>query len=132
MRMSESETMRKGSEMRRQLLGDAWVNRAATSSYVDPIMKEFIDVATESVFGTLWTRPGLDLKTRTLICVISDAATAHGAELEIHLRMALRQGWTEKELTEALLHLLGYVGAPASRDALLVASRVFKEVRAGG
>jgi 4-carboxymuconolactone decarboxylase len=130
--MSESAAMQKGREMRRQLLGDAWVNRTATTSYADPIMKEFIDVATETVFGTLWTRPGLDLKTRTLICVISDAATAHEAELEIHLRMALRQGWTEKELTEALLHLLGYVGAPAARDALLVASRVFKEVRAGG
>jgi 4-carboxymuconolactone decarboxylase len=130
--MSESAAMQKGREMRRQLLGDAWVNRTATTSYADPIMKEFIDVATETVFGTLWTRPGLDLKTRALICVISDAATAHEAELEIHLRMALRQGWTEKELTEALLHLLGYVGAPAARDALLVASRVFKEVRAGG
>jgi 4-carboxymuconolactone decarboxylase len=129
--MSESEAMRKGSEMRRRLLGDEWVERANKSSYADPVMKEFIDVAIESVFGTLWTRPGLDLKTRTLICVISDAATAHEAELEIHLRMALRQGWTEKELTEALLHLLGYVGAPAARDALLVASRVFKDVRAG-
>jgi 4-carboxymuconolactone decarboxylase len=128
--MSESEAMKKGAEMRRRLLGDAWVDRTAKTSYADPIMKEFIDVATESVFGTLWTRPGLDLKTRTLICVISDAATAHEAELEIHLRMALRQGWTEKELTEALLHLLGYVGAPAARDALLVASRVFKEVKA--
>jgi len=130
--MSDSETMRKGSEMRRRLLGDAWVERTAKTSYSDPIMKEFIDVATEAVFGTLWTRPGLDLKTRTLICVISDAATGHEAELEIHLRMALRQGWTEKELTEALIHLLGYVGAPGSRDALLVASRVFKEVRASG
>jgi 4-carboxymuconolactone decarboxylase len=130
--MSESETMRQGSEMRRRLLGDAWVERTAKTSYADPVMKQFIDVATESVFGTLWTRPGLDLKTRTLVCVISDAATAHEAELEIHLRMALRQGWTETELTEALIHLLGYVGAPAARDALLVASRVFKEVRAGG
>ena len=130
--MSDSETMRKGSEMRRRLLGDAWVERTAKTSYSDPIMKEFIDVATEAVFGTLWTRPGLDLKTRTLICVISDAATGHEAELEIHLRMALRQGWTEKELTEALIHLLGYVGAPGSRDALLVASRVFKKVRASG
>jgi 4-carboxymuconolactone decarboxylase len=129
--MSESEAMRKGAEMRRRLLGDAWVDRTARTSYADPIMKEFIDVATESVFGTLWTRPGLDLKTRTLVCVISDAATAHEAELEIHLRMALRQGWTETELTEALIHLLGYCGAPAARDALLVASRVFKEVRAG-
>jgi 4-carboxymuconolactone decarboxylase len=131
MRMSDSEAMRKGTEVRRKLLGDAWVERSNKNAYADPVMKEFIDVATESVFGMLWTRPGLDLKTRTLICVISDAATAHEAELEIHLRMALRQGWTEKELTEALLHLLGYVGAPGARDALLVASRVFKEVKAG-
>lgn len=128
--MSDSETMRKGREMRRALLGDAWVERANKNNYADPVMKEFIDVAIESVFGTLWTRPGLDLKTRTLICVISDAATAHEAELEIHLRMALRQGWTEAELTEVLLHLLGYVGAPSTRGAMLVASRVFAEVRA--
>ena len=130
--MSESETMRKGAEMRRRLLGDAFVERAAKTAYADPIMKQFIDVATETVFGALWTRPGLDLKTRTLVCVVSDAATAREQELAIHLRMALRQGWTEAELTEVLLQLLGYVGAPFARDALLVASRVFKEVRAGG
>jgi 4-carboxymuconolactone decarboxylase len=128
--MADSEMKQRGMEMRRKLLGDAWVERAS-KTYSDPVMKEFIDVATESVFGALWTRPGLDLKTRTLVCVISDAATKHEAELEIHLRMALRQGWTETELTEALIHLLGYCGAPAARDALLVASRVFKEVRAG-
>ena len=128
--MADSEMKQKGMEMRRKLLGDAWVERSS-KTYSDPVMKDFIDVATESVFGAIWTRPGLDLKTRTLVCVISDAATKHEAELEIHLRMALRQGWTEKELTEALIHLLGYCGAPAARDALLVASRVFKEVRAG-
>jgi 4-carboxymuconolactone decarboxylase len=130
--MSDSETKRKGAEMRRRLLGDEFVERANKTAYADPIMKEFIDVATESVFGALWTRPGLDLKTRTLVCVVSDAATAREQELAIHLRMALRQGWTEAELTEVLLQLLGYVGAPFARDALLVASRVFKEVRAGG
>jgi 4-carboxymuconolactone decarboxylase len=127
--MAESETFRKGVEMRRRLLGDAWVDRTAKTTYADPVMKTFIDVTTEAVFGTLWTRPGLDLKTRTLICVVSDAATSKEPELAIHLRMALRQGWTEGELTEALLHLLGYVGAPSTRDALLVASRVFAEMR---
>jgi len=127
--MAESETHRRGVEVRRKLQGDAWVENAARTTYADPVMRTFIDVVTESVFGTLWTRPGLDLKTRTLICVVSDAATGHEAELAIHLRMALRQGWTESELTETLLHLLGYVGAPASRDALLVAARVFAEVR---
>ena len=128
--MADSEMQRRGSAVRRQLLGDAWVDRTSSTTYSDPVMRTFIDVVTETVFGALWTRPGLDLKTRTLVCVISDAATGRDAELEIHLRMALRQGWTEEQLTEALLHLLGYVGAPSTRGALLVASRVFAAVRA--
>ena len=127
--MSESETYRKGSELRRQLLGDDYVQRANAATYNDPVMKKFIDVATETVFGALWTRPGLDLKTRTLICVISDAATAREPELAIHLRFALRQGWTEDELTEVLLHLSGYVGVPIIRESMLLASKVFREHR---
>jgi 4-carboxymuconolactone decarboxylase len=130
--MNERETYRRGAAVRRELLGDDWVDRTGRTTYADPVMRKFIDVVTESVFGLLWTRPGLDLKTRTLVCVVSDAATGRDAELAIHLRMALRQGWTEEELSEALLHLLGYVGAPATRDAMLVASRVFAEARAEG
>jgi 4-carboxymuconolactone decarboxylase len=130
--MPESETYRKGAEMRRKLLGDAFVDRATKTTYADPIMGKFIDVATEALFGMIWTRPGLDLKTRTLVCVVSDAATGREPELAIHLRMALRQGWTEEQLTEVLIQLMGYVGAPFSRDALLTASRVFAEVRAEG
>jgi 4-carboxymuconolactone decarboxylase len=128
--MADSERYRKGAEVRRRLLGDEWVDRTAKTTYADPVMKTFIDVTTEAVFGTLWTRPGLDLKTRALVCVVSDAATGREPELAIHLRMALREGWTEAELTEVLLHLLGYVGAPLTRDAMLVASRVFAEMRA--
>jgi 4-carboxymuconolactone decarboxylase len=127
--MADTEMQRRGAAVRRQLQGEQWIEQAARTTYADPVMRTFIDVVTETVFGALWTRPGLDLKIRTLICVISDAATGHEAELAIHLRMALRQGWTEQELTEALLHLLGYVGAPGTRDAMLVASRVFAEVR---
>lgn len=93
-------------------------------------MRTFIDTATETVFGALWTRPGLDFKTRALICVVSDAATGREPELAIHLRMALREGWSEAQLTEVLLQLLGYVGAPLTRDAMLVASKVFAEMRA--
>src|SRR5437762_2575736 len=129
--MSESETYRKGSELRRQLLGDDYVQRANAATYADPVMKKFIDVATETVFGALWTRPGLDLKTRTLVCVVTDAATGREPELPLHLRMALRQGWTEEELTEVLLHMSGYVGVPIIREAMLVAQRVFAEEKAG-
>ena len=129
--MPDSEAYRKGSEMRRKLLGDAYVERANKTTYDDPTTRKFIDVVTETVFGTLWTRPGLDLKTRTLVCVVSDAATGQAPELAIHLRMALRQGWTEEELTEVLLHLSGYVGAPLVREAFLTAKKTFAEVRAG-
>jgi 4-carboxymuconolactone decarboxylase len=129
--MPDSEAYRKGSEMRRKLLGDAYVERANKTTYDDPTTRKFIDVVTETVFGTLWTRPGLDLKTRTLVCVVSDAATGQAPELAIHLRMALRQGWTEEELTEVLLHLSGYVGAPLVREAFLVAKQLFAEVKAG-
>jgi 4-carboxymuconolactone decarboxylase len=128
--MSESETYRKGAELRRQLLGDDYVQRANTGTYNDPVMKKFIDVATETVFGALWTRPGLDLKTRTLICVVTDAATGRFPELAIHVRMALRQGWTEEQLTETLLHMSGYVGVPIIRESLLTAKEVFAELKA--
>jgi 4-carboxymuconolactone decarboxylase len=70
------------------------------------------------------------MKTRALICVVSDTATHAWPELAIHLRMARRKGWSEEELAEALLHLSGYVGLPAVREALIVAKRVFAEMRA--
>jgi 4-carboxymuconolactone decarboxylase len=127
--MAESELQKKGSAIRRQLLGDAYIEKVGQTTYNDPVMRKFIDVATETVFGALWSRPGLDLKTRTLVCVVSDAATGRDPELGIHLRMALRQGWTEEELTEVLLHLSGYVGVPIIRESMLTASKVFAEVR---
>ena len=129
--MPGSETHRKGSELRRQLMGEGFVDRINQTVYDDPHMQKFRDLTTETIFGTLWTRPGLDLKTRTLICVVSDTTTGRAPELALHVRMALRQGWTEDELVEVMLHLLGYVGAPLVREALLTATEVFKEVRAG-
>src|SRR5258708_18647491 len=117
-----SELHKAGAAKRRQLMGDAAVEAAAKGIYSDPVMKKFIDVATETVFGALWTRPGLDTKTRALICVISDTCTAREPELALHLRFALRQGWTEEELTETLLHLSGYIAVPVIRESLSVAS----------
>ena len=127
--MPDTELHKKGAAMRRQLLGDAFVEQSERTTYTDPTMRKFIDLATETAFGAVWTRPGLDLKTRTLVCVVSDAATARDPELAIHLRMALRQGWTEEQLTEVLLHLTAYVGLPVIRESLLTASKVFTEMR---
>ena len=127
--MAESETYRKGKAIRRELFGEGDADRLASTDYADPVMQKFVDVATESVWGTLWTRPGLDLKTKTLICVVTDAAMGRDPELKLHVKMALRQGWTEEELTEALLHMSGYVGVPLIREALMTAKDVFAEFR---
>jgi 4-carboxymuconolactone decarboxylase len=115
--------------MRRQLLGEAFVEQIDCTVYIDPTMRKFIDLATETAFGMVWTRPGLDLKTRTLVCVVSDAATGRDPELALHLRMALRQGWTPEELTGVLLHLSAYVGLPIIREVMLTAKKVFAEVK---
>jgi 4-carboxymuconolactone decarboxylase len=120
----KSELYKKGEAIRRKLRGEEDFARNQREYAKDPVMKKFIDVATESVFGALWSRPGLDFKTRTLICVVSDAATGRYPELDIHLRFALKEGWTEDELIEVLLHLSGYV------EAMLVASEVFAKVKA--
>lgn len=128
--MAELSRMEQGRAMRRQLMGDAYADRLDQSVYTDPIMKKFADVSVENVFGNLWSRPGLDLKTRTLICVVSDTVMGREAELAIHLRMALRQGWSEDELVEALLHLSGYCGLPLVREALITARTVFDNMKA--
>ncbi len=130
--MAESELSKKGREIRRQLIGDTLVDQMASTVYDDPIMEKFGTYTREAVFGLLWSRPGLDLKTRTLICVVSDTATGRWPELSIHLRMARRQGWTEDELSEALLHLGGYIGVPSAREALLIAKDTFAELRGEG
>mgnify|MGYP000877337086 CR=1 FL=1 len=128
--MTKSDLYKKGEAVRRELRGDADYEKNKAQYDADPMMKTFIDVATESVFGALWARPGLDLKTRTLICVVSDTTMGRHEELDIHLRFALKEGWTEEQLTEVLLHLLGYIGAPLVREAMLCAKRVFAEERA--
>src|SRR5260370_21173205 len=115
--------------MRRQLMGDAAVEKSAREIYSDPVMKKFIDVATETVFGALWTRPGLDTKLRALICVVSDTCTGREPELALHIRFALRQGWTEDELTEGLLHLSSYICVPIIPGCMILANKAFRRYR---
>ena len=126
--MAESENYKKGTEIRRKLMGEAYADKMNKSVYDDPMMQKFGDYAREAVFGMLWSRPGLDMKARALICVISDTSQARWPELAIHLRMARNQGWTEDELSEALMHLCGYTGLPSVREALLIAREVFHEM----
>jgi 4-carboxymuconolactone decarboxylase len=127
--MAMSKNYKKGAEVRRKLMGKAYADKMDATVYADPMMQKFGVYSREAVFGMLWTRPGLDLKTRALICVISDTAQARWPELALHLRFARNTGWTENELSEALLHLSGYIGLPAVREGMLTAKEVFAEMR---
>ena len=126
--MSKSDNYIKGAATRRDVMGGALADRLANTVYKGPIMEKFTDYSTEAIFGMLWARPGLDHKTRALICVVSDTCGHCWPELELHIRFAHRQGWTEDELTESLLHLSGYIGVPSVRQALIIAEKVFGEL----
>ncbi|MCC6196426.1 MAG: carboxymuconolactone decarboxylase family protein [Burkholderiales bacterium] len=128
--MENSELRAKGRAMRRKLVGDAYADKLDRGLYADPIMEKYGELTQELVFGMVWTRPGLDLKTKTLITLVSDAATGRTEELKVHLRFARNHGWTEDELVEALLHLVAYVGAPLVREAMVAATEAFAEMRA--
>ena len=114
-----------GTSIRRRVLGDAYVDRAAQSG--DPFLAPFFEVGTEHIWGGLWNRPGLDLKSRSLVVVSALAATGRLHELRTHLRGALNLGWTADELREALLQIAGYAGFPASLEALRVLSDTLRE-----
>ena len=128
--MADNELRAKGTAMRTKLMGEGYAKQLDSNLYADPIMLKFRELATDIAFGSVWTRPGLDLKTRAMICVISDTSTGRYPELAVHLRMARNNGWTEEELTEAILHLSVYVGLPFVREALIVASETFAALRA--
>jgi 4-carboxymuconolactone decarboxylase len=127
MALSVSE---KGRAVRSKLLGADFARQLDKTVYTDPMMEKFAEVARQIAFGTVWVRPGLDLKTRTMITLVSDTTTGRTPELKLHIRMARNQGWTENEIAEAMIHLTAYVGLPLIREALLTAKEVFAELRA--
>lgn len=127
--MAESQTRKDGQAIRRRLIGGDVADEMAATVYDHPMLQEFADYASEAVFGLLWTRPGLDLKTRALVCVVSDTAMGRWPELALHVRIARRTGWTEEELGEVLLHMAGYVGVPLVREAMLTAKEAFREMQ---
>ncbi len=114
-----------GMAVRRATLGDGHVDRAlgAATDFTRP----FQAYITESVWGSIWTRPGLDRRTRSCITIAVLAALRAHEELALHVRAAIGNGVTREEIAEILLHVAGYAGAPAANSALAVAERALGE-----
>jgi 4-carboxymuconolactone decarboxylase len=114
-----------GMRVRRAVLGDAHVDRATAAA--DAFTTDFQHFITRNVWGDVWCRPGLDRHTRSMVTIAVLTALRAEAELELHLRAALRNGVTTDEIKEVLLHVAAYAGVPASNSAFALASRVLRE-----
>jgi 3-oxoadipate enol-lactonase/4-carboxymuconolactone decarboxylase len=114
-----------GMEVRREVLGAAHVDRATADA--TEFTREFQELITEYAWGSIWTRPGLDRRQRSLITLTALVARGHHDELAMHLRAALRIGLTMEEIKETLLQTAIYCGVPDANTAFRIAQQVLEE-----
>ncbi len=112
----------RGERIRREVLGDAHVDRAKKLD--SPLSEPFSSFITRYAWGDIWSRPGLDRRTRSLVTIAALVALGRSEELGLHLVAALRNGLSEDEISEVLLHCAVYAGVPAANTAFAVARRV--------
>lgn len=114
-----------GMAVRREVLGDDHVDRAIADT--TDLTRDFQRLITEHAWGTVWTRPGLDRRTRSLITLTALVAGGHHEELALHLRGARRNGVSLEEIEETFLHCAVYCGVPAANTAFRVAQQTFAD-----
>jgi 4-carboxymuconolactone decarboxylase len=118
-----------GMTVRREVLGDAHVDRAvaSTTGFTAP----FQDLITRYAWGEIWSRPGLTRAERSMITLTALAVLRQDEELALHTRAALRNGLTPEQIGEVLLQVAVYAGVPASNRAFAIAQRVLAEAADG-
>ena len=114
-----------GLAMRREVLGGRYVEQAAART--TDLTRDFQTLVTEFGWGTIWTRPGLDLRSRSMITLTALIARGRDDELALHIRAALRNGLSWDEIKEVLLQTAVYCGMPDANAAFRIAARVFEE-----
>ncbi|WP_365696366.1 4-carboxymuconolactone decarboxylase [Nocardioides sp.] len=117
--------MSPGMKVRREVLGDEHVDRAIAGT--TDLTRDFQELITEYAWGSIWTRPGLDWRSRSIITLTALVARGHHEELAMHLRAAVRNGLTVEEITEVLLQTAIYCGVPDANSAFRVAQQVFED-----
>ena len=120
-----SKTYDLGMKVRREMLGDEYVDNALKNA--DEINAPFQELAVEYCFGKIWAREGLPRATRSLVNVGMLIALNRAHELEVHMRVALRNGCTKEEIREVLLQATVYCGMPAGGESFRIARKVFAE-----
>jgi len=125
-----NERYKAGLKIRREVVGaeqvDAWL--AGGDDFTAPLE----EIITEFGWGTIWARPGLTRHTRSLLTIVLLAAQNRPDELEVHLANAIRNGCSEEEIREALLHTAAYCGIPTARSSIKLAAKVLAKKAPAG
>ncbi|CAM4516806.1 4-carboxymuconolactone decarboxylase [Nocardia ninae] len=121
-----NERAQQGSQVRREVLGDAHVDRAEANT--TEFTRPFQEYITEAVWGSLWTRPGLDRRTRSCLTLGILTALGRHEEIAMHVRAAIGNGVTTAEIAEVLLHTGAYAGVPAANAAFAIGQQVLDEL----
>ena len=124
--MNDDERREQGTSVRRAVLGDAHVDRATANT--TELTAPFQDFLTRAAWGDVWSRPGLDRHTRSIVTLTALTALGAGREIAMHVRGAISNGVSPAEITEVLLHTAIYAGVPAANEAFAIAQRTLAEM----
>jgi 4-carboxymuconolactone decarboxylase len=128
---SENDRLRAGTSVRRSVLGDAHVDRAVAST--TPLTAEFQSLITRYAWGEIWSRPGLDVRTRRILVIGTLIALNHWEELAMHVRAALSSGdLSASEVKEIVLQQAIYCGVPAANTAFRIVGEVVASLASPG
>jgi 4-carboxymuconolactone decarboxylase len=119
------EAYERGMQVRREVLGDEHVERATANA--TELTRDFQDFITRYAWGEIWSRPGLDRRTRSCVTLTALVAIGRFDELAMHIRAAARNGLSPEEIAEVLLQTAVYCGVPAANSAFHVFQRVSEE-----
>ena len=126
--MTDFGDREQGMKVRREVLGDAHVDRAEANK--SEFTEDFQDFITRYAWGDIWSRPGLSRAERSLVTLSVLAAMQHEHELAMHVKAALRNGLTPEQIGEVLLQVAVYAGVPAANRAFPIAQRALAEALA--
>lgn len=127
--MTDETLFEQGLRVRKEVLGEAYVNNSIAGA--DEFTRTMAEWSTSYCWGALWTRPGLDRRSRSIANLSMIAALNRPHELKLHVKAALTNGLTRDEVKEVLLQVAVYAGVPAGIDSFRIAREAFREVDGG-
>jgi 4-carboxymuconolactone decarboxylase len=127
--MSEDSLFERGLKVRKEVLGEDYVNKSIAGA--DEFTRTMAEWSTEFCWGALWTRPGFDRRSRSIVNLAMISVLNRPHELKLHVKAALKNGLTKDEIKEIFLQVAVYAGVPAGIDSFRIAREAFKEVETG-